>query len=705
MRDYPKTRREDLVETLHGQQIADPYRWLEDPDAPEVVDWVERQRAHTEAKLAALPERAWFADVMAQVVARPRAGLPHREGDWYFCFRNDGTQNQDVLYVASSLAELTAGGRVLLDPNGWSADGTDSISLYTVSPDGSRLAYVVSEAGSDWQKMRVLDVASGQRVPVVGNDPDSEIVSKFSLPTWLPDNASLLYNAFDDLGRAEGTDTLAVLGGRLSLHRLGDPLEADRELCSFPEDPQIMTAGELSSDRRWLVVTIERGTENVNRLWLYPLTTQDGATSVGEPLKLVDEPLAEMRHVRVDGDTLIVHTDLDAPRGCLAAIALAASAATGDLTLPEVVEEGEATLAGAVAAGEHVVVASLVDAAPQLRRYSVTGDDLGVLDVSGGALVGLDAAAGHDEVLVGLSSVVSPTTSYRVDAATGAVERLDLTTVGGFVPPEIRTERRHATSTDGTQVPYWLITRADLPLDAPRPTLMYGYGGFKIPVEADYRPGWSGWLAAGGVLAIANLRGGGEYGTAWYDAGRRAHKQNVFDDFAAVATHLAETGVTTAGQLAAYGRSNGGLLVGALLTQHPDLIACALPGVGVLDVLRFHLFTIGAAWMSDYGDPDDPDDFAVALAYSPLQNVREGTCYPPTLITTGDHDDRVVPLHSHKFAAALQHAQACDHPILTRIEVATGHGAGKPAAMLGAEWADMLAFAAHHTGLNPTATG
>jgi prolyl oligopeptidase len=294
--------------------------------------------------------------------------------------------------------------------------------------------------------------------------------------------------------------------------------------------------------------------------------------------------------------------------------------------------------------------------------------------------------------------------SYRIEVGTGevtALPRLVPTAEGTFTPPEVRVQRRAATSADGTRVPYFLISPVGADLTRPQPTLLWGYGGFKIPIFADYRAGWSGWLAAGGLVAIANLRGGGEFGTDWYEAGRLARKQNVFDDFIAVAEDLKATGVTTTSQLALHGRSNGGLLVGAVLTQRPDLAGVALPAVGVLDLLRFHRFTIGAAWISDYGDPDDPQQFAAALAYSPLHNIRPGTRYPATLVLTGDHDDRVVPLHSHKFTAALQHAQAGDAPVLTRIETATGHGVGKPTALVAAEWADLLTFAAYHTGIRP----
>jgi prolyl oligopeptidase len=322
------------------------------------------------------------------------------------------------------------------------------------------------------------------------------------------------------------------------------------------------------------------------------------------------------------------------------------------------------------------------------------------LDLPGGSLVGLAGRADDHELFVGLSSVTSPTSAYRVDIRSGDVVALpDLVpTTSAEVPqPMIMVERRRATSADGTEVPYFLITPEGW--SGSGSTLLWGYGGFKIPIFADYRPGWTGWLAAGGALVIANLRGGGEFGTDWHHAGRLGHKQNVFDDAVAVAEHLIATGVTTAEQLAVHGRSNGGLLVGALITQRPDLFAAAVPGVGVLDMLRFHLFTVGAAWKSDYGDPDDAQDFATVLAYSPLHTITRGGRYPATLVLTGDHDDRVVPLHSHKFLATLQWAQTGDAPVLTRIETATGHGAGKPTTLVAAEWADLLAFCAHHTGL------
>lgn len=691
----PVTHRGDLVEVLHGRSVADPYRWLEDPDAAQTADWVERQNAATEAYLATLPDRAWFADTMRSVLARPRAGTPRRRAGRYLVSRNDGQQNQDVWYVAETLDDLLAGGRVLVDPNTLSADGTTSVAQLTVSDDGLRVAYAVSEGGSDWTTFALVDAGSGEQIP------DSPVQTKFSEAGWLPDLNSYVYSSFDHVGHAEGTETAALGGGKLRIHRVGQPAQLDELVLEFPGDDRLGVWAQVTDDGRWVVAVIVAGTEYQNRLWAYPVLDVDGVSRLGEPLKLVDEPRAEFSLVRSDGNVLFLITDEDAERRRVVSVDLDALR-QGRPAWQEVLPETEHALEQVVAAGDGFVAMYLVDASPRLTRYARDGRVLGVVDLAGGAVVALESHAADDEVFVGLSSVVTPTQSYRVSFATGEVTPLPElvpTTATGFLPPAVTIERRAGTSADGTAVPYFLVRAAGSDTDLPQPTLLWGYGGFKVPVLAEYRPGWAGWLAAGGVLAIANLRGGGEYGSEWYEAGRLSHKQNVFDDFIAVAEHLKATGVTTTEQLALHGRSNGGLLVGAVLTQRPDLAAVALPGVGVLDLLRFHLFTIGGAWTSDYGDPRDPDQFAEVLAYSPLHNVRPGTAYPATLVLTGDHDDRVVPLHSHKFTAALQHAQSGQAPILTRIETATGHGAGKPTALQAAESADLLAFAAHHTGL------
>ena len=697
MADYPLTRRDDVVEVLHGRPIADPYRWLEDPDSAETADWVRRQNEVAEAYLEALPERAWFTDTMRAILARPRAGVPFRKAGRYFVTRNDGTQNQDVLYVADSLAELRAGGRVLVDPNTFSEDGTSAMSTFTVSRSSGYAAYGRSDGGSDWTSFHLLDLTTGEPVA------DPAVITKFSAAEWLPDGRSYVYTHFDHEAGAEGTEVAALAGPRLRLHRLGEDQADDRTILAFSENDQLLFWAELTDDERYLLVAIVEGTENRNRLWAYPITDQDGRSGLGEPITIIDEVRAEFAPVLTAGATLYLRTDLDAERGRLVSADLAAwSDGAGWPELQEVIAESEHTLSGVDAVGEEFIAVYLVDAQPEVRRFDRNGADLGPLPLSGGAVLGLEGEPGDPEFFVGLSAITSPTESYRVDAALGEVMALpDLVPVrpDSFAPPAVRVERRRATSADGTSVPYFLVSPAGIDRSVPQPTLLWGYGGFKVPLFADYRPGWSGWLAAGGLVAIANLRGGGEFGTEWYEAGRLERKQNVFDDFIAVAEHLTAAGVTTPSQLALHGRSNGGLLVGAVMTQRPELAAVALPAVGVLDLLRFHKFTIGAAWTSDYGDPDDPEQFATALACSPLHRVRPGTRYPATLIATGDHDDRVVPLHSHKFTAALQHAQAGDAPVLTRIEVATGHGLGKPTALVAAEWADLLAFAAHHTGL------
>ncbi|MEV0285523.1 prolyl oligopeptidase family serine peptidase [Kribbella sp. NPDC050820] len=681
---YPESRRDDVVETLHGHRIADPYRWLEDPDAPGTRDWVTRQNALTEAELSSYPERAWFQATMSAILARPRAGVPVKKSGWYFVGRNDGTQAQDVVYVAETLEDLVDRGRVLIDPNTLSEAGTDSLGTFTVSPDGKYFAYGINESGSDWTTFRLLDIATGTPVDDVVTE------AKFCEATWLPDSSAYLYLHYPASGRSEGTETKSLSGGRLMLHRVGTTQSSDELVLDFPENDRIFITPEVSEDDRYLVVHISEGTDPATRLWVYPITSDGG---IGEPIKVVDYLADEITFVRMSGDQLVVRTDRDAPRGRVVLASL-------DGQFADLIPEGEGTLQAVRGTASGLATLTLLDAQPVLTLYALDGSDARVVDAPGGGVVGMNASPEYDELFVGLSTPTEPTLSYVVSASTGAVRALPelVRGSGGFTSPAITVERRLEP---GREVPYFLISRADLDYSSPRPTMLYGYGGFRIPILAEYRPGWPAWLAAGGVLVIANLRGGGEYGSAWHDAGRLKNKQNVFDDFIAVAEHLRDTGVTTSEQLAIHGRSNGGLLVGAVMTQRPDLFAVALPGVGVLDMLRFHLFTVGAAWTSDFGHPGDAKQFEDLLAYSPLHRVQDGTAYPATLVVTGDHDDRVVPLHSHKFIAALQHAQSSAEPVLTRVEVNTGHGFGKPAAMVASEWADLLAFAAHHVGLEP----
>ncbi|MGN6576707.1 MAG: prolyl oligopeptidase family serine peptidase, partial [Nocardioides sp.] len=503
-------------------------------------------------------------------------------------------------------------------------------------------------------------------------------------------------------GAGRGTEAGALPAGRLRRHVLGTPQDDDPLVWERPDEPRVIPEPMLSHDGRWLAVHFSEGTSEKNRLWVYPVSTDDAESHLGEPVKVVDEVRAMFRLVRTDGDDLLLHTDEAAPSGRVVRVPVAPGAATN---LRDVIAEDDAALEAAVAAGDELLAVHLVDAQPRVTRFALDGTRLGTVDVTGGAVLVVHAKAGRDEAFIGMSSLTRRQTPYLLQLPAGSVELVDGLAPEGtnsWSAPEVVVERRRATSKGGTEVPYFLARRADVDLDEPRPTLLYGYGGFNIPILADFRPVYAGWLAAGGVLAIANLRGGSEYGASWHDAGRLTDKQNVFDDFAAVGDHLVEQGVTTHEQLALHGGSNGGLLVAATLLQRPDLAAAAMPAVGVLDMLRFHLFTIGAAWISDYGSPDDPEMFEVLRAYSPLHNVEDGRAYPATLVLTGDHDDRVVPAHSFKFTATLQRGQAGDAPVLARIETAAGHGVGKASAVVAAETADILAFAAEHTGLVPS---
>ena len=700
MTAYPHTRSDDTTDTLHGREVADPYRWLEDPDSEETRAWVAEQNRLSRAHLDGLESRPWFHRTMTAIVGRPYAGTPDKVGGRYVVSRNDGAQQQNLWFIADTLDELRQGGRLLLDPNTFSEDGTSSLAGYNASKDGRWLAYLVSDGGSDWTTIRLLDLDGGHEV----DDVVSKV--KFSEATWLPDHSSYLYLHFPTEGTGVGTEAAALPAGRLMRHRVGESQDGDELLLEFPDNPRLSISPELSHDGRVLVVHMHEGTSEKNRLWVLPVATADGAATIGEPVKVVDEPDAGYAFVRVDGDDLILWTDLDAPLGRVVRLDLPAFRKTGRLDLVDVVPEGEWALTSVRAVGDELLTVQLVDAQPRVCRFALDGKQLGTVDVTGGSVTALHGDVDDDEVFVGLSTVTDRVASHRLDLKTGETAPVTgMEPVGGvaWTAPEISSERRRATSLDDTAVPYFLLHRADVPLDGPRPTLLWGYGGFGIPELATYRPAFAGWLAAGGVLAIANLRGGGEYGSTWHDAGRLERKQNVFDDFAAVADHLVAQGVTTHGRLAVYGGSNGGLLVGATITQRPDLAAVALASVGVLDMLRFHLFTIGAAWISDFGSPDDPDMFETLLAYSPLHNVHDGTAYPATLVLTGDHDDRVVPAHSFKFTAAMQRAQAGEAPVLARIETSTGHSLGKPLSVIAAETADLLAFAAEHTGLVPEA--
>ncbi len=716
--DLPATTRDDTADILHGVPIVDPYRYLEDPDAPRTREFVEAQNAVSQPYLAALPGRDDLLGLVTALLTAPRRGVPWERGGRYFVVANPGELDQDQLFTAESLERLLASPTLLLDPNTLSDDGTVAMTAARVSPDGRYLAYALSEAGSDWRTVHVRETAGdADDAPL----PDRLEWTKWVDPTWLPDGSAFLYWRYPAPSGAEFTAAMGA--GELLLHRLGADPDQDRVVWSRPDEHEWMPDPWVSPDGRWLVFTVSPGTDSRTTLEARRLTVDaEGRHDVEEAGVTVVGELVDAHHVvGSDGDTLYLRTERDAPRGRLVAV---------DLTAPhrgwtDIVGQHDADVLvdAAPAAGAFVLTWSS-DAAHRVEIVRRDGTPVGAPQLP--VPISLTAVNSRDrstEVFVGVTSFTVRASAYRLDLAdpdhgrdrpgpgtevdsSGSIGVTALPQPGPEIAlPEVTVDRRQAASADGVAVPMTVLRRADLP-PGPRPALLYGYGGFDIPVLPAFSALFAGWVAAGGVLAVANLRGGGEFGADWHKAGMLHHKQRVFDDLFGCADELITSGVTSPGQLAVHGRSNGGLLVGAAMTQRPGLFAAALPTVGVLDMLRFHLFTIGWAWTTEYGSPDDPDDFAVLLEYSPLHRLRQGTAYPATLICTGDHDDRVVPAHSLKFGAELQRCQAGPGPVLLRVDTRAGHGMGKPATALAAEYADQLAFAAAHTGLDvlPVAT-
>jgi len=703
---YPPADRDEVVDELHGVTVADPYRYLEDPDGDRTARFVAAQNALSGPYLASLPSRARFGELTTALVTAPRAGVPWERGGQYFQISNPGGRDQDILYTAGSLAELLESPRVLLDPNALSDDGTVALTAASVSDDGSLLAYATSEAGSDWQTIRVRDVASGT------DTGDVLPWCKWAAPTWLPDGESFLYWRYPEpAGDTSAALTDAMGVGSLVRHRLGTAKDADEAIWYHPERPEWMVDAWVSADGAYLVLTAGPGTDSRMTVTARRLGRDaDGHTVVdADDITVVGELADAHRPVGAMGDRLLLRTERHAPRGALVSVDLAAPGAPWRDVVGQ--HETDVLVSAHLASGALVLVWSR-DAAHHLEVRRLDGTPWAASYVDGPmAVTEVHARTESAEVFAGTEAFTRPVRAHRIDLSGHTPVLTDLPASGEVRLPAVTADRRRARSADGTAVPMTVISRSDIALApgsgtagtaGPRPTLLYGYGGFDIPVLPEFRAIFAAWVAAGGVLAVANLRGGGEFGAEWHHGGMLANKQNVFDDAIACAEVLIADGTTTAPQLAVHGRSNGGLLVGALMTQRPDLFGAALPTVGVLDMLRFHRFTIGWAWISDYGDPDDEADFGVLQAYSPLHALREGVTYPPTLICTGDHDDRVVPAHSLKFGAELQRCQAPDGgPVLLRIDTRAGHGAGKPAHAQAAEFADQLAFAAEHTGLQP----
>jgi prolyl oligopeptidase len=671
---YPPPPVVDQVDELHGVSIADPYRALEDVDSASTRIWIEAENALTQRVLAGQADRPAIRHRLAELWDHPRAGAPWRRGGRWFQLRNSGLQDQDVLWTSDA---PEAAGRVLVDPNTLADQGTTTLAAVAVAESGRLVACATSEAGSDWRTWSVRRVATGEDLP------DRVPWSKFSSAAWTHDDAGFFYGRYPEPPAGAAYDAPNT-DMELRYHRLGADPDEDRLVLATPDEPEWGYEPMVTDDGRLLVVTISRGTDPESRIHVADLANGVDRAVVRPVLDRGDalyDPIGA-----VDG-TLYLRTDLDAPLGRVIAVDVEEPA-----SIREVVPEGEDALERVELVGDRLALVYLHHAHDRLAVHERDGRHVADVALPGiGTIADMAGRRSDEELFLTFATFFEPAMVVAVSTSTGAI-RVVRNQGLSWDPAGFVGEQVFVTSADGTPIPLLLARRRDVVPTGDVATLLYGYGGFQIPIGPTFKPEWLAWMERGGLLAVASLRGGGEYGKAWHDAGRLANKQNVFDDFAACARWLAASGWTRADRIGITGRSNGGLLVGATLTQHPELLGAAVAEVGVMDMLRFHRFTIGHAWTSDYGSPDDPEQFRVLAAYSPLHNIRDGVAYPPTLVTTGDHDDRVVPGHSLKFAAALQAAQAGDAPVLIRVDTDAGHGLGKPISKLIDERADVLAF-------------
>lgn len=670
--EYPAAPRSDQVDDYHGTKVADPFRKLEDPDAAETRAWVDAENKLTAQFLDQVPARGPLHERLKKLWNYVRYGTPSVRGGRYFYTRNDGLQNQAVLYVAES---LDAEPRVLLDPNTLSADGTTSLSGYAISHDGSLLAYGLAAAGSDWNQWRVRDVATGL-------DRDDHLKwIKFSGASWSADGAGFYYSRYDE--PAPGAELTATnYYQKLYYHRLGTKQSEDRLIYERKDEKEWGFDGSATDDGRYLVVTVWRGTERKNRVFVQDLSVQNAPF-----VELTSGFDAQYGLIENDDATFYFQTDLDAPRRRIVAVDLAKP-----LERREVVPQQTGVLEQASLFGNRLLCVYMHDAQNEVLTFGLDGTAGLKLELPGiGSVGGFGGKRDDAETFFAFTGFTTPTTIYRLDLKTDATTVFRTPQVD-FRPEQFETKQIFYTSRDGTRVPMFIVHKKGLKLDGSNPTILYGYGGFDISLTPSFSAGRIAWLERGGILAIPNLRGGGEYGREWHEAGMKERKQNVFDDFITAAEWLIAHGYTSSKKLAISGGSNGGLLVGACLTQRPELFGAALPDVGVMDMLRFHKFTIGWAWVAEYGSADVAEQFPYLYRYSPLHNIKAGTNYPATMVTTADHDDRVVPAHSFKFAAALQAAQGGSAPILIRIETSAGHGAGTSTTKMIDKLADQYAF-------------
>ncbi len=679
---YPAAPRGAVTDTYFGTTVADPYRWMEDVDAPQTTSWVKAEGDLTRAYLDAIPQRAALRDAYRKLIDYEKVSAPSHQGGWWFFSRNSGLQNQSVLYVRRGEAGTP---RVLLNPNTLAADGTVALAGTSFTHDGSLMAYATQSSGADWQTWHVKNVATGTDLP------DTIQWSKFSGASWTG-KSGFYYEAYDPPKPGAGNATLSALGAqKLYFHKLGTPQSADRLVSTAPSD-QFIGIGR-TDDQRYDYMYLSKGNGN-SFSW----------KRASEPESAFKQIFALNENVQYgpvgdDGTRVYVQTNLNAPRGRLAWLDLA----DPSHALHDIVPQSADAMEGVSLLGNRFYVSYLHDAHSVVKIYALDGKPAGSIDLPGIGSGGQPGGHREDRIVYyGFASYTFPNTIYRYDTQTGK-STVAIRPKIAFDPSPFVTEQIFTTSKDGTRIPVFVTHRKDMPLDGSTPTILYGYGGFNISITPGFSSATALWLQMGGAYAVATLRGGAEYGDAWHDAGRLANKQHVFDDFIAAAQMLIDKKISSTPKLAANGGSNGGLLVGAAITERPDLFGAAIPEVGVLDMLRFQKFTVGKAWVSDYGSAEaSADQFKYLYAYSPYHNVKDGTQYPPTLVMTSDHDDRVFPAHSFKFAAALQHAQAGDAPVLLRVESKAGHGAGRPTEKIIDDVADRFAFLVKNLNFTPS---
>lgn len=674
---YPFTPKENTTDILHNIPVSDPYRWMEDIDSSQTRAWIESQNQLTFSFLENIPVRQHLLQRMTRLWDFEKYSSPIQHGGRYFYTYNNGLQNQSALYW---LASLNDSPQLLLDPNKLSADGTVALTDFAISDDGKLLAYGVSAAGSDWQEWRVRDIDTAR------DYLDHLQWVKFSGAAWTPDNLGFFYSRYDE-PQAGQEYKIANSNQKLYYHRVGTSQANDELIYERPDYPEWGFNPSVTHDGRYLIVHVWKGTHREQAVYIKDLLQPGSAVQ-----PLLPDFDAQYEYITSHDNRLYFYTDCGAPNARLISLN---PQQPQILHWIEIIPQTSDALQNIHRCGDRLFATYLHDAYHQVKIFSLSGQMIEQISLPGfGSVQGFDGGPQDVETFYLFSGFLTPGTVYRYDLQTAQASIFRQPKVE-FDSTPYTVEQIFYTSKDGTRIPMYLCHRKGLQRKGNNPTLLYGYGGFNIPVLPAFSVAAMVWMEMGGIYAVANLRGGGEYGKTWHQGGMLHNKQNVFDDFIAAAEWLISQNYTSQKKLAISGRSNGGLLVGACMTQRPDLFAACLPGVGVLDMLRFHKFTIGWAWVSDYGSPDDPEDFKFLLAYSPYHNVRPGTAYPPTLITTGDHDDRVFPAHSFKFAAALQSAQTGAAPILIRIDTKSGHGLGKPTQKLIEETVDQWAYVAH----------